>query len=102
MRVFLIFALVSSLIYSAPSHKSKRKPSSQPVDATSLKKGIERILGKARNLDFGIVVESLSQGDTIYEKNGDLKLVPASVNKVFTAYTALKKLKPNAVFKTSV
>jgi D-alanyl-D-alanine carboxypeptidase/D-alanyl-D-alanine-endopeptidase (penicillin-binding protein 4) len=57
---------------------------------------------KIRDVDIGIAVQSLGNGDWLYEKEADTKLIPASVSKVFTAYTALKKLKPTAVFTTRV
>lgn len=57
---------------------------------------------KARDLEIGIAVQSLQTGDWLYEKDADTKLIPASVSKVFTSYTALKRLKPTATFTTRV
>ena len=58
--------------------------------------------GKAKDLEIGIAVQSLGNGDWLYEKDADTKLIPASVSKVFTSFTALKRLKPTAVFSTRV
>jgi D-alanyl-D-alanine carboxypeptidase/D-alanyl-D-alanine-endopeptidase (penicillin-binding protein 4) len=68
-----------------------------------LKKAVENVLppGK-KDLDVGIMAVSLDTKEILYERSGDLLLIPASVNKVFTAYAALKKLKPTATFKTTV
>lgn len=76
----------------------------RPTFANSLGKEIETILQPKRNshLEYGIVVQSMEKGDTLYASNPDLLLIPASVNKIVTAYTSLKRLKPTSTFKTSV
>jgi D-alanyl-D-alanine carboxypeptidase/D-alanyl-D-alanine-endopeptidase (penicillin-binding protein 4) len=82
-----LFTLIGSISFSAPS---------------PLQKEIDSILqpSKHSDLDIGIYVVSLNSNQVVYEKNPDSLLVPASVNKVLTSYTALKKLKPTSTFKT--
>lgn len=45
---------------------------------------------------------SMETGEVLYSRNADTLMIPASVAKVFTMYTALKKLKPTSTFKTSI
>ncbi len=67
-------------------------------------KEIRAILQPHKNtaLEFGVMAQSLEKGDTLFEAHADKQLIPASVNKVVTAYAALKRLKPTATFKTTV
>ncbi len=69
---------------------------------SKLKRTIDGVISpsKLKYLEAGVYAYSLDKNQPLYEYNADQKLIPASVNKVFTAYTALKKLKPNATFKT--
>lgn len=93
----LIFLLSANLFSDEP----KPAISESQIE---LKTKIENIISpkKLKDLKAGIFVSSLQTGEILYEKNADELLVPASVNKVFTAYSALKKLKPNFTFKTQV
>src|SRR6476659_8198055 len=58
----------------------------------SLRSVIDSILPekKYKNLEVGVLAVSLDKGDTLVERNADMMLIPASVNKVFTAFVALK------------
>jgi serine-type D-Ala-D-Ala carboxypeptidase/endopeptidase (penicillin-binding protein 4) len=85
-------------------------PSSNELFITSkstvpgLQREIDHIL--ARELlpvtNVGIKVVSLKKGDTLYEFNPQLLLVPASTQKVFTAAAALALLGPNREVATTV
>lgn len=80
---------------------------SAPVSHASiqaLRKSVEGVFpkGSLAKLDAGILVYSLDRGDILYEHQADKLLIPASVSKLFTAYVALKKLKPTSSFETSV
>ena len=70
----------------------------------ALKRKIDAIL--AHELlpvtNVGIKVVSLKEGDTIYEFNPQLLLVPASTQKVFTAAAALALLGPDREVATTV
>jgi len=78
------------------------------ADSHPLKQRLSRIVEqvlpskKTADLKVGIVVGSVSTGEILFEKNADRLLVPASVSKVFTSYSVLKKLKPSFTFKTEV
>lgn len=93
--------IVLFLLFFNPFAFAKtRKPATASNDA--LKSKVESVLPKGKDLKAGIILSSLETGEVLFEKNADDLLIPASVNKVLTAYAALKKLKPNATFKTYV
>lgn len=101
--------LVSGLALSTVAGAVKRSPkSTTPAivapGALKVKGAIEAILPekKFKHLDVGVYAVSLAHGDVVAERNPDDLLVPASVNKVFTAYAAIKKLRPTATFKTRI
>jgi serine-type D-Ala-D-Ala carboxypeptidase/endopeptidase (penicillin-binding protein 4) len=99
IKVFFLLFLIGPLIPLHADSKTKNRhlASGNPE---KLKKIIDGILPPNRPLDVGIMAVSLDHGDVIFERNSDEKLIPASVNKIFTAYVALKKLKPAYTFKT--
>jgi len=100
-RFRLILAISSIGLLCGPIHAAET--SSEPALA-KLKKTIDGVISpsKLKYLQSGVYAYSLDKNETLYEYNSDEKLIPASVNKIFTAYTALKKLKPNATFKTNI
>lgn len=51
---------------------------------------------------WGVLVVSLSQGDTLFDRNPDDQLLPASTMKLFTSAVALDRFGPDARFKTEV
>ena len=96
---------LTSLIFLLSANLFSDEPKPAISDSQiELKTKIENIISpkKLKDLKAGIFVSSLQTGEILYEQNADELLVPASVNKVFTAYSALKKLKPNFTFKTQV
>lgn len=51
---------------------------------------------------WGVLVISLSHGDTLFGRNPDEQLVPASTMKLFTSAVALDRFGPDGRFKTEV
>ncbi len=96
-RILFTAILVGFVGFSAVA-----KPKRGPANSGGLGSKIDSILPNSKDLKVGIIVTSVDKGDVIFEKNADDLLIPASTNKVFTAYAALKKLKPNATFKTYI
>lgn len=72
--------------------------------ALKLKKTIESIVSPKRqkDLEMGIVVQSMTNRELLYEVNPDQLLIPASLCKIVTSYSVLKRLKPTGAFKTTV
>ncbi|MDQ3697467.1 MAG: D-alanyl-D-alanine carboxypeptidase/D-alanyl-D-alanine-endopeptidase [Gemmatimonadota bacterium] len=57
---------------------------------------------RTRNGHWGVIVVSLSRGDTLYSVNPDVVLQPASNMKLFTAAVALDRFGPAHQFRTDV
>ncbi len=51
------------------------------------------------NLNTGIIIENPANGKILYQDNQNRLFTPASNMKLFTAYSALKVLGPNLLFK---
>ncbi|MFC2074718.1 D-alanyl-D-alanine carboxypeptidase/D-alanyl-D-alanine-endopeptidase [Bdellovibrionota bacterium] len=76
----------------------------EDISPTTLPSKIDKILDnrELKHTKMGVKVISLDKGDTLFEKNADLPLIPASNAKIITAATALKLMKPSYKFKTSI
>ncbi|NDG26989.1 MAG: D-alanyl-D-alanine carboxypeptidase/D-alanyl-D-alanine-endopeptidase, partial [Proteobacteria bacterium] len=57
---------------------------------------------KSKEIKVGIIVGSVSTGEILFERNSESLFIPASVSKIFTSYSVLKRLKPNFTFKTGI
>lgn len=75
-----------------------------PANLVALKKNIESVFpkGALTKIDASIFAVSLDKGDVLYDLGADKLAIPASVSKLFTAYTALKRLKPTSNFETTI
>jgi serine-type D-Ala-D-Ala carboxypeptidase/endopeptidase (penicillin-binding protein 4) len=58
--------------------------------------------GRTRSGEWGVMVVSLTRGDTLFALNPDAMLQPASTMKMYTAALALERLGPNHTFNTAV
>lgn len=111
-RVFIILiGLWTALLISniaegkrkKTAHAVKPKPIvSMPIKGTvSLISEINRAIASVDpNLNIGVAVKSMKQGDTLYLKNQHRSFVPASILKVLTAEAALLYLGPQYKFAT--
>ena len=79
----------------APLTDAERTKLRALLDAAVAKKAV-------RGAKAGLVVVDLRSGETLYERNADMLLNPASVTKVVTAATALRRLGPEFRFVTTV
>lgn len=66
--------------------------------------GIDKILQDQRlnGTTTAISIRRAADGKIIYEYDGDIRVRPASVMKLFTAATALEKISPSHTFKTAI
>jgi serine-type D-Ala-D-Ala carboxypeptidase/endopeptidase (penicillin-binding protein 4) len=83
------------------------QPSAPPAPSPSilqLKKAVDAVFpkGTLNKLEVGILAYSMDRNEILFELGADKLVIPASVSKLFTAYTALKKLKPTSNFETSL
>lgn len=75
----------------------------QQVSVQKVNKGINYLLASAKDkADIGIIVQSMKSGAIVYQKNADQLLLPASNQKIFTAYAALQQLGPEFKYKTQL
>src|SRR5271169_431503 len=79
-----------------------RLPSVSPYPA--LKRSIDELLPDTLfpPSNAAVRIISLTEGETLYDLNGDLALTPASNQKLFTAACALARLGPSYQFRTGV
>jgi serine-type D-Ala-D-Ala carboxypeptidase/endopeptidase (penicillin-binding protein 4) len=91
------------------SRKVSRKPPAIPVAHYTTPRTIESLaadLGsmsnRIRSGQFGIMVVSLTRGDTLFSRNAGTPLLPASTMKMLTTAVALDRLGPKYQFSTDV
>ncbi len=94
---------------SAPQAPAPRRISStglswsSPVGTSQLGEALGGLLSRSVHSGrWGVIVISLSQGDTLFDYNADTALLPASTMKVFTSAMALDYLGPGHQFETQV
>lgn len=95
----ILFALLVCTLFSAKPFKTNAPKD----DLHFLQRGIERIIQQVDpNLNIGIEIVSLKNGQKFYEKNSDNLFVPASVHKIFTGASALSLLGVDFHFATQL
>src|SRR3989338_3975709 len=94
---YFLFFIFDIFFISAPVFPS------QPLN-WSIGKKIDNIIQNRCLSDakVGIKIVSLKTGETVYERNSDELLIPASNVKLITSAAALSRLKPNYKFRTTV
>lgn len=76
---------------------------SAPRSAPALAASLGSILGsRVRGGTWGVIVVSVTRGDTLFSQNPDLLLKPASIMKMMTTGLALERFGPNRTFPTAV
>lgn len=100
----LCLVFVGALNTLAKDSLPPLKPAKPSPAIQSLEKQIAAILllSKNKQLQVSIQLISLQTNEILYALEPETGLVPASVNKILTSYTALKKLGPTSTFKTSL
>lgn len=88
---------------------TQRAPATNAVQASacvrSLPASLDAIITSAPGLkgsQFSIVVRDVKSGRTLYERNADQRLIPASTLKLLVSTAALERLGPGYRFTTSV
>lgn len=97
---------------SRTSKKPKKKVAAKPAvpvvryttprTTQSLAADMESMAAHIRSGQFGIMVVSLTRGDTLYSHNPGTPLMPASTMKMLTTVMALDRLGPSWQFNTEV
>lgn len=74
-----------------------------PRSATALSADLGEMLRRGtRSGDWGVMVTSVTRGDTLFARDADVAMLPASTMKLFTAAVALEQFGPNHRFSTDV
>ncbi|GAA0954454.1 D-alanyl-D-alanine carboxypeptidase/D-alanyl-D-alanine-endopeptidase [Kribbella koreensis] len=76
----------------------------QQVQATGLQQQLDTLLSDSRfqGSQVGLVVRDATTGETLYDRNGGSRLVPASNTKLFTSTAAMHTLGAGFKFHTDV
>jgi D-alanyl-D-alanine carboxypeptidase len=83
-----------SLIFLLPSWSLANQE--HRTSSHQITQEIKKILTQfGENVNIGILVENVGTGKIIFEKNSDRHFLPASNQKLFTAWTALNTLDPH-------
>jgi len=90
---------------TAPRRVALRTPirATTPASSTELHEYLAGLMRTSTNSgSWGVIVVSLTRGDTLYAFNEDQLLLPASTMKLYTSAVALERFGPAHVFRTEV
>lgn len=97
LAVFLVVASISAPVFGTEAVASTQS-------YTEMKSGINRVLTnqKMRSAVSSVVVRKASNGEIVYQYQGDRGVTPASTTKLLTVTAALETLGENYRFRTDV
>ncbi|MEH1097848.1 D-alanyl-D-alanine carboxypeptidase/D-alanyl-D-alanine endopeptidase [Micromonospora sp. CPCC 205561] len=100
-RALALLALVATAATAGAPIATAESPT--PAE-TRLNATIDAILadGRLAGAQASVVVKDATTGETVYHRNGDRRLVPASNTKLLTSAAALELLGPGHRFSTEV
>ncbi len=75
-------------------------PPTAPRTAAALAGDLANSVGRIRNGRFGVMVTSLTRGDTLFSYNAASAMLPASTMKLLTTAIAFERLGPTYQFST--
>ncbi len=73
-----------------------------PQSAAELNAALGALLSRREDGRWGVMVVSLSRGDTLFAREPDAPVMPASTMKMFTSVLAFDRLGPDWRFRTEV
>ncbi|MFE9691501.1 D-alanyl-D-alanine carboxypeptidase/D-alanyl-D-alanine-endopeptidase [Micromonospora sp. NPDC005806] len=104
-RLFPRALAVLALVATAATAGAPTATAEAPTPAqTRLHATIDAVLADSRlaGAQAGVVVVDTATGQTLYDRNGDRRLIPASNTKLLTSTAAMKLLGPGHRFTTDV
>lgn len=103
-RALALVTLAAVLATATTSGATIAVAESPTPAETRLSATIDVILADPRldGAQAGVVVADARTGDTVYQRNGDRRLIPASTTKLLTSAAALELLGPGHRFTTDV
>ena len=99
--LLLIFSAIPSFSFQAKKKIVARTQQAIPTDLAEKVKSILRS-SSSNGAQWGVLCIDLVSGKRILELNAEKRLVPGSVSKLFTTSTALSRLGPDFIYKTTV
>ncbi len=75
-------------------------PPTAPKNASDLASDLANSVGRIRSGRFGVMITSLTRGDTLFSYNAAAAMLPASTMKLFTTAVAFERLGPTYQFST--
>ena len=90
-----------------PAPKRRAAPpalkATEPTSAGALNRDLGALLAQSTtNGEWGVMVVSLTRGDTLFARSPDAMLLPASTMKLYTAAMALERFGPAHQFRTEI
>ncbi|MFN0098042.1 MAG: D-alanyl-D-alanine carboxypeptidase/D-alanyl-D-alanine-endopeptidase [Gemmatimonadaceae bacterium] len=86
-----------------PAPKAAPIRSAVPTDATALRNHLHALVNSStKSGRWGVMVVSITRGDTLFGHNADAMLLPASTMKLYTSAVALERFGPAHQFRTEV
>ncbi|SCL34783.1 D-alanyl-D-alanine carboxypeptidase / D-alanyl-D-alanine-endopeptidase (penicillin-binding protein 4) [Micromonospora pallida] len=103
-RALALAALATAVAAATTSAAPTAIAEAPSAAETRLSATIDAILADARldGAQAGVVVADATTGDTLYQRNGDRRLIPASNTKLLTSAAAMELLGPGHRFTTDV
>jgi len=111
----LLSAILAFQSHHAPTHRITRARAARaaasaaaikftaPASAEALAGDLGAMIGNAtRTGKWGVLVVSLTTGDTLFGRNPDMQFLPASTMKLFTSAVALDRFGAEGRFETEV
>lgn len=89
----------------APARRTPPAPlkATEPTSVGELSRDLGALLAQATtNGEWGVMVVSLTRGDTLFARSPDAMLLPASTMKLYTAAMALERFGPAHQFRTEI
>ena len=77
-------------------------PTAMALDGSALRTALDRAVGGTGAARVGALAFDLTTGSTLYARNASAPRIPASVEKLFTTATALRRYGPDARLTTAV
>jgi serine-type D-Ala-D-Ala carboxypeptidase/endopeptidase (penicillin-binding protein 4) len=94
---------INPVTRSASATAPASRPWASPNGVGQLGDAVSSALGgRTRSGEWGAIIVSLTRGDTLFSKNPDGMMQPASTMKMYTSALALERFGPDFTFRTSV
>ncbi|WBQ02429.1 D-alanyl-D-alanine carboxypeptidase/D-alanyl-D-alanine endopeptidase [Kribbella sp. CA-293567] len=99
-----VVAATAGLVGQSAGAPGAVQAAAQPGQATGLQQQLDTLLSDARfqGSQVGLVVRDATTGETLYDRNGSTRLLPASNTKLFSSAAAMDTLGPGFRFHTDV